>query len=387
MIITKLIGGLGNQMFQYAAGLELAKKWNVPLKIDVNHLNKNPNGAYTQRQLELSIFNLPINIATETEINLFHESHLSKLLYRYFGIKNKYQVVNEIGQTFNSNFYTLTKNTYLNGFWQNQKYFINSKIEVVNSTNFKSLATISGLSLPRYMLAVNANKAYVSQWGSSGVGKGIRVVDLTNNTAGSLIPAGNGPEKMLQNGNLVYVVNSGGLDFDSTVTIINSNSDAVVANIVVGDNPNSIVLDKNGKIWVLCGGVIDYITPANGIPGKLVRIDPTSNTIEASFTFVSHSEHPLNLCTNTTKDKLYFLGNLYSLGSLYSMDITAGALPTTPLINRNFYSLGIDPVTNQIFAGYAPTFSSNGWVLRYSPAAALLDSFQVGIIPSGFCFQ
>ncbi len=261
------------------------------------------------------------------------------------------------------------------------------KIEVVNSTNFKSLATISGLSLPRYMLAVNANKAYVSQWGSSGVGKGIRVVDLTNNTAGSLIPAGNGPEKMLQNGNLVYVVNSGGLDFDSTVTIINSNSDAVVANIVVGDNPNSIVLDKNGKIWVLCGGVIDYITPANGIPGKLVRIDPTSNTIEASFTFVSHSEHPLNLCTNTTKDKLYFLGNLYSLGSLYSMDITAGALPTTPLINRNFYSLGIDPVTNQIFAGYAPTFSSNGWVLRYSPAAALLDSFQVGIIPSGFCFQ
>ena len=47
------------------------------------------------------------------------------------------------------------------------------KIEVVNSTDFKSLAKISGLSLPRYLLAVNANKASVSQWGSSGVGKGV----------------------------------------------------------------------------------------------------------------------------------------------------------------------------------------------------------------------
>jgi hypothetical protein len=136
MIITKLIGGLGNQMFQYAAGLELAKKWNVPLKIDVTHLNKNSNGVYTQRQLELSIFNLPINIANETEINLFQDSFLSKLLYRYLGIKNKYQVVNEIGQTFNSNFYNLSKNTYLNGFWQNQNYFKNSKNEVLNSFTF-----------------------------------------------------------------------------------------------------------------------------------------------------------------------------------------------------------------------------------------------------------
>jgi hypothetical protein len=40
MIISKLMGGLGNQMFQYAFARNLSLKFNTPLKIDLLRLKK-----------------------------------------------------------------------------------------------------------------------------------------------------------------------------------------------------------------------------------------------------------------------------------------------------------------------------------------------------------
>ena len=38
MIIVKLMGGLGNQMFQYAAAKTLAEHHRVPMKVDLSFL-------------------------------------------------------------------------------------------------------------------------------------------------------------------------------------------------------------------------------------------------------------------------------------------------------------------------------------------------------------
>lgn len=37
MIVVRLKGGLGNQLFQYAVGFALAKAWNVPLRCEASH--------------------------------------------------------------------------------------------------------------------------------------------------------------------------------------------------------------------------------------------------------------------------------------------------------------------------------------------------------------
>ena len=58
MIITKLNGGLGNQMFQYAAGKRLAIKNNTELKIDNTEYQANNYRAYG-----LNNFNIIENIA------------------------------------------------------------------------------------------------------------------------------------------------------------------------------------------------------------------------------------------------------------------------------------------------------------------------------------
>ena len=56
MIVVKLLGGIGNQMFEYAFGRYLALKNKTELKLDLNSLGKSDGG--TIRQFELSVFNI-----------------------------------------------------------------------------------------------------------------------------------------------------------------------------------------------------------------------------------------------------------------------------------------------------------------------------------------
>ena len=96
------------------------------------------------------------------------------------------------------------------------------KVEVVNLTDFTLQATVSGFSGPRYMAVWN-NKGYVTDWFSDEV----KVVDLGSNTIIKSIPAGTGPEHLCIASNKVYVANIGGFTSDSTVTVINANTDSV----------------------------------------------------------------------------------------------------------------------------------------------------------------
>lgn len=126
MIIVKLIGGLGNQMFQYSAGLVLAKKNNTHLSLDTRTFvdQKIHNGFELDR-----VFCIESSIAKEKEIK--------KLIgWRYYKI-GKYILANhqkffkghhyyqEKDVTFNHEFLSLKDHCYLSGYWQSEKYFSN----------------------------------------------------------------------------------------------------------------------------------------------------------------------------------------------------------------------------------------------------------------------
>lgn len=67
MIITRLLGGLGNQMFQYAAGLALAEHRRTVLKLDVSWFREDP-GYESHNRYALSCLNITEQFATQTEI-------------------------------------------------------------------------------------------------------------------------------------------------------------------------------------------------------------------------------------------------------------------------------------------------------------------------------
>ncbi|SFG92308.1 YncE family protein [Pontibacter chinhatensis] len=260
-----------------------------------------------------------------------------------------------------------------------------NKIEVVNATTFKSVGVIEGLSAPRYFVALNNEKGYATEWlppnadWSYNNGR-VAVIDLKNNKVIKTIEVEKQPEQLrIINGKL-YVTNQGG----STVTVINTATDAIETSIPVTYGSNSLALDKNKVLWVLSSGNKDWNLPESEYTaGALTKINPADNSIIGTITFPEVTASASKLLINGNKDRLYFLYN----GGVHQLSIDASALNTTPLINRTFYGLGVDPETGNIYGGDENNWSGDGTVYVYSPEGTQLSSFRASIGPNGFVFN
>ena len=137
LIIVQLKGGLGNQLFQYAAGLSLAAHRDVPLKVDVSLLKSPDELIGTMRNFELQHLQNPPEVATENEISCLKNQHFFR---KYFDkLRPSYQrsVYNEKRFHFDENFFSAGKNIYLKGYRQSEKYFRNIEEKIRDNFQFK----------------------------------------------------------------------------------------------------------------------------------------------------------------------------------------------------------------------------------------------------------
>lgn len=255
----------------------------------------------------------------------------------------------------------------------NKAYIVinnSNKIEVIDINNFSSLNTITGFNSPRYFLPIDNNTAYVTDLFSNS----IQIVDLISNTISGSISVGGWTEELLLHNDTVYVCDM----TNDNLLIINPNNNMLIDSVKVGESPNSVVVDNNNKLWIMCSGGINSSLP------KLIKFDPHTRTIEATFTFSSISESPGNLKINTAKDQLYFINS-----SVYKININDNSLPLSPFIPNNgkiFYEIGINPINEEIYLSDPIDYNQNGTILRYSSTGELLNQFEVGLIPGHFLF-
>ncbi|MEI6528802.1 MAG: alpha-1,2-fucosyltransferase [Candidatus Falkowbacteria bacterium] len=129
MISVKVSGGLGNQMFQYAIGRNLAEKNNTQLKLDITALlNSLPKKDFSFREFGLDVFqvkykfNICSRLALATGLkNIFFIMNKVGLIFR-----NKIRpIIVEKGQfNFEEKVLDLKDELYLDGYWQNERYFL-----------------------------------------------------------------------------------------------------------------------------------------------------------------------------------------------------------------------------------------------------------------------
>lgn len=162
-IYTSLIGGLGNQMFQYAAGRALSLRKNTELYLDISNFD-----SYGMHQcFELNrVFSYQAKIASTTEIEellgwqsnalirrILLRPELAPLRPHTFAVEpyfNYWPGIND-----------LVTNCYLTGYWQSEKYFLDFSAQIRADFTFKLPLEKQNDELAKQISKVNAISLHV----------------------------------------------------------------------------------------------------------------------------------------------------------------------------------------------------------------------------------
>ena len=135
MIVVKLTWGLGNQMFQYAAGRALALRHQTQLLLDTRAFAKQ-----SLREFSLDRFSIQVSVATAKDLHQWPSwSRKPSAWLQRLGIStNRYK---QPTFSFDPSWNAVSDNTMIEGYFQSEKYF--SEIKSILRQEFlpKSMPT------------------------------------------------------------------------------------------------------------------------------------------------------------------------------------------------------------------------------------------------------
>ena len=236
------------------------------------------------------------------------------------------------------------------------------KVTVVDTTTWKNVGEIEGLTNPRY-ISFYGNRAFVTEL----YAKKLNVINLDQMKVQQEMPM---PESsfhaMVWNdkiwvGSKQYLVsiNPITLEKDSTYTL--------------HKNVERMVVDHQNRMWVL----------TTEKPAHLYRLN-TSGAIEQDWIFGSNDQ-PLYLEISPDGQQLYFVNG----NALYHQDVEAVSLQSQKVLDftgQNIYGFDVDPKTGDLYLADALDYNQASDIYRYSSDGVLLGQFKAGVISNGVRF-
>ena len=247
------------------------------------------------------------------------------------------------------------------------------KVEVVDRNTLESVKTITGLIAPRNISIISSTKAYVSSIYSDS----LTVLDLSDNTVKGFINLRRTSEAIAVIRNKAYVSNWVG---GNEVLVIDTDKDKVVDSVTVAMEPESMVIDRDKKLWVLCNGGWKREHYA-----ELIAVNTTTNDVERRLVFPSIYSSPSCLQIDGDGSTLYYLE-----GGVRKLKFDAVSVPADPYIQESghyFYKMGINPVNGDIVVTDAVDYQQKGHLLIYDSSGKLKSDELADIIPGMICFK
>jgi Glycosyl transferase family 11 len=163
MIICQILGGLGNQMFQYATGRALSLALGSPLLLDLRSFRRYSlhNGFEINR-----VFSAPVQVATDSDVSSllsWREGQLIRKLLkrvRYPLLHGPHLVIEP-----HFNYWPRLRErdamSYLMGYWQSEKYFKDFEPTIRADFRFKTALNGENLETAIRMQGCNSVSLHV----------------------------------------------------------------------------------------------------------------------------------------------------------------------------------------------------------------------------------
>ena len=255
-------------------------------------------------------------------------------------------------------------------------------IFAIDINTFREVGRITNLSSPRYIHFVSDEKAYVTQiWDNRIFIVNPKRYEITGyiECPGMTMESGS-TEQMVQYGKYVFV---NCWSYQNRILKIDTETDRVVDELVVGIQPTSLVMDKNYKLWTITDGGYEG-SPYGYEAPSLYCIDAAKFEIEKQFKF-KLGDSPSEVQINGEGDKLFWIND-----DIWAMDVDADRIPARPFLkyrDTKYYGLTVNPRNGDVYVADAIDYQQQGIIYRYRADGEPVDEFYVGVTPGAFCWK
>ncbi|WP_051965575.1 beta-propeller fold lactonase family protein [Kitasatospora mediocidica] len=261
----------------------------------------------------------------------------------------------------------------------------NTSLAVLDTASHKVVRTTTGLGENPSSVAVTADgaKAYVANFGAvnaapDGPPQTVSVIDNRSGDVAHEVTVGRAPVQVAlsPDGRYAYVVNSGTLQDEGSVTVIDTGNDEAVATITDGlHNPAGIAFAPDGAHA--------YVT--NEQSGTLAVLDTATRTVSASVELGPQGAYPVGVAVAPDGKRVYVAANLS--GDVIVVDPSSASLvgPPVQLPGGGMpYGIAVTPDGSRLYVTEAAT--DQVAVVDTATATALPRTITVGRNPTAVAF-
>ena len=157
MKIVNIIGGLGNQMFQYALAIVLQQKHpDEAVFIDISHFH----GYHLHSGFELQrIFDIQLPIAKRRclmRLTYYIPHYTLSRFFRRILPQKKTEYIERAAYQYDEKVFSVHGNCYFEGYWQSPKYFEAYRSVIINAFRFPTFIDFDNMAAEKQMKAENS---------------------------------------------------------------------------------------------------------------------------------------------------------------------------------------------------------------------------------------